>query len=164
MLRTFAGVATLALALSGCSQEVAAPAATEATAPANATTATAAATPQAEIDAVMARRVEAVKAGDVEGVVAHYADDAVLVTPPGMVTPTGVFAGKAGVREFFTWLASPQNLPGAKSMVSTTEMTAPDTVLFRWTQFPGTPQEVKGTDVFVVRGGKVVFQSVMPQG
>ena len=162
MLRSFAGAAALAFALSACSQEAAAPAATEAAAPA--ANATAAATPQAEIDAIMARHVETVKAGNVEGVVADYADDAVLVTPPGMVTPTGVFAGKSNVREFFTWLASPEVLPGAKTMVSTTEMIAPDTVLFRWTQFEGTPQEVKGTDVFVIRGGKIVFQSVMPQG
>jgi ketosteroid isomerase-like protein len=114
--------------------------------------------------AIIARHVETVKAGDVDGVVADYADDAVLVTPAGMVTPTGVFVGKAKVREFFSWLASPQNLPGAKSMVSQSEVIGPDTVLFRWTQFPGTAQEVKGTDIFVIRGGKIVFQSVRPQG
>jgi hypothetical protein len=164
MMRRFAlaGAAALALALGACSQEAAAPAATEAAAPASATTT--AVTPQAEIDAIMTRHVDTVKAADVEGVLADYAEDAVLVTPPGMVTPTGVFAGKAKAREFFTWLASPEILPGAKSMVSTTEMIAPDTVLFRWTQFEGMPQEVKGTDVFVIRGGKIVFQSVMPQG
>ena len=29
-----------------------------------------------------------------------------------------------------------------------------------WVQFKGTPKELSGTDVFVVRGGKVVFQTV----
>lgn len=114
--------------------------------------------------AIIARHVDTVKAGDVDGVLADYADNAVLVTPAGMVTPTGVFIGKAKVREFFAWLATPQNLPGAKSMVSESEVIGPDTILFRWKQFPGTPQEVNGTDVFVIRNGKIVFQSVRPQG
>ena len=30
----------------------------------------------------------------------------------------------------------------------------------RWVQFKGTPKEVSGYDVFVIRGGKVVFQTV----
>jgi ketosteroid isomerase-like protein len=163
MMRNYAGALALTLALGACSQQAAAPAAEAPAAAANATAA-AAPTPQAEIDAIMARHLEGAKAGNVELIMADYADDAVLVTPPAMVTPTGVFAGKDKVREFFTWLASPAILPGPKSMVSTNEMVAPDTVLFRWTQFKGTPQEANGTDVFVIRNGKIVFQSVMPKG
>ena len=164
MMKKYAGALALTLALGACSQQTAAPAGEAPAATSNATAAASAPTPQAEIDAIMARHTETVKAANVDGVMADYADDAILVTPPGMVTPSGVFAGKAKVREFFTWLASPEILPGPKSMVSTNEMIAPDTVLFRWTQFQGTPQEVKGSDVFVIRNGKIVFQSVMPQG
>jgi len=40
------------------------------------------------------------------------------------------------------------------------ESAGPDTTLMYWVQFKGTPKEVSGHDVFVVRGGKVVFQSV----
>jgi len=29
-----------------------------------------------------------------------------------------------------------------------------------WVQFKGTPKEISGYDVFVVRSGKIVFQSV----
>jgi hypothetical protein len=40
------------------------------------------------------------------------------------------------------------------------ESAGPDTTVMHWVQFKGTPKEVTGHDVFVVRGGKVVFQSV----
>jgi hypothetical protein len=163
MTRNVTAAIALTLALGACSQP-AAPPGKDAAPPAAATTTTAAATSQADIDAIIERHGAGVKAPDVEAVVADYADDAILVTPPGMASPTGVYAGKAKVREFFSWLTSPKNLPGPQSMVATSEMIAPDTVLFRWTQFKGTPQEVNGTDVFVIRGGKIVFQSVMPKG
>jgi hypothetical protein len=53
-------------------------------------------------------------------------------------------------------------LPGAQSMQVTTEVAGPNTMLFRWTQFPGTPKQVKGSDVFVFRGGKIIFQTTAP--
>ena len=155
----FACVTAAAWCVGGCTPESAQT--SNVTAPASRAVEPAAA--QGEMDAIIARHVQAVKAAQVDAVMADYADDAVLVTPPGMVTPSGVYAGKSKVREFFAWLASPEILPGPRSMVSTNEMVAPDTVLFRWTQFQGTPQEVKGSDVFVIRGGKIVFQTVMPQ-
>jgi hypothetical protein len=162
MIKRSLGALALTLALGACSQQAPAPASEAPSAAASVAPATP--TTQADIDAIMTRHSDTVKGADVDGIMADYADDAILVTPPGMVTPTGVYAGKPKVREFFTWLTSPEILPGPKSMVSTTEMMAPDTVLFRWTQFKGTPQEVNGTDVFVIRNGKIVFQSVMPKG
>jgi hypothetical protein len=35
-----------------------------------------------------------------------------------------------------------------------------DTTLMFWEQFPGKPDAVSGMDVFVVRGGKIIFQNV----
>ena len=112
---------------------------------------------------IIADHIRAAKAGDVSAVIADYADDAVVVTPPGMASPNGVYARRAQVRQFFTWLTSPANLPGVRSMESTTEIIAPDVIIMRWTQFKGTPKEVNGRDVFVIRGGKIVFQSVEPK-
>lgn len=150
-----------ALSLSACSRE---PAAT-APAPSAAAPATSAAvtpTSTEDMNAAIARHVAAVKAANVEGVLADYADDAIMVSPPGLVTPSGVFVGKDNVRKFFVWLATPEVLPGAQSMVTTNEVVGPDTLLFRWTQFPGTPKEVKGSDVFVFRNGKIIFQTTAP--
>ena len=127
------------------------------------TTETSAAAPaetaESDMNAALARHVTAVKAGDVEGVMADYADDATLVLMPGEQWPKGALVGKAEVRKFFTWLSSPEVLPGAQSMTVTTEKIGPNTMYFHFTQWPGTPKEVKGYDIFVFREGKIVFQS-----
>jgi hypothetical protein len=126
------------------------------------TAAPAAQTSTADMEAAIARHVASVKAANIDGVLADYADDAILVSPPGLVTPAGTFVGKNKVREFFVWLATPDVLPAAQSMVTTNEMVGPNTMLFRWTQFPGTPKEVKGYDIFVFRDGKIIFQTTAP--
>ena len=150
-----AAVTALALVLSACSpQKTETAAAPAAAAPAP--------TPDATMQAVIAHHVTAVKAADVEGVLADYADDAILSAPPGLVDANSTFVGKENVRKFFVWLATPAVLPGAQSMTTTNEIVGPNTLLFRWTQFPGTPKEVKGYDVFVFRDGKIVFQMTAP--
>jgi hypothetical protein len=147
--------ATLALGLVACSPS---PAKVEvpvaAAAPAE--------TSSADMEAAIARHVAAVKAADLPGVMADYADDAILVGPPGLVTPAGTQVGKANVQKFFEWLYTPEVLPAAQSMVTTNEIVGPNTLLFRWTQFPGTPKEVKGYDIFVFRAGKIIFQTTAP--
>ena len=127
------------------------------------TTETSAAAPaetaESDMNAALARHVTAVKAGDVEGVMADYADDATLVLMPGEQWPKGALVGKAEVRKFFTWLSSPEVLPGAQSMTVTTEKIGPNTMYFHFTQWPGTPKEVKGYDIYTFRDGKIVFQT-----
>ena len=153
--RPLVAIVFLSLVVVGCSAETRP--ATETKAPT-----AAAATSTTDMEAAIARHVKNVKAADVEGVLADYADDAILVSPPGLVTPAGTFVGKDKVREFFVWLATPAVLPGAQSMVTTNEVVGPNTMLFRWTQFPGTPKEVKGYDIFVFRNGKIIFQTTAP--
>ena len=31
----------------------------------------------------------------------------------------------------------------------------------RWTQFKGTPRQVTGEDIFVVRGGRISYQAIL---
>ena len=150
--RPLIAIVFLSLVVGGCSP--ATQPATEAKAPA-----APAATSTADMEAAIAHHVTTVKAADVDGVMTDYAADAILVSPPGLVTPTGTFVGKDKVREFFVWLATPAVLPGAQSMVTTNEVVGPNTMLFRWTQFPGTSKEVKGYDIFVFRDGKIIFQT-----
>ena len=111
---------------------------------------------------VLDHHVANMKSGNLEEVLSDYAPDAVVVTPAGMVTPNGVFIGK-DTRKLFSVLTSKDNLPGNKTMETKYEALGPDTTLMRWVQFKGTSKEVSGYDVFVVRGGKIVFQSVMPK-
>src|SRR5882672_10763499 len=54
------------------------------------------------------------KSGDLEAVLSDYAPDAVIVTPDGMVTPNGVFIGKAD-RKLFSVLTPKDSLPGNKT-------------------------------------------------
>ena len=108
---------------------------------------------------VLDHHVANMKSGDLEAVLSDYAPDAVVVTPAGMISPNGVFIGK-DARKLFSVLTSKENLPGNKTMQVSYESLSPDTTLMRWVQFKGTPKEISGYDVFVIRGGKVVFQSV----
>ena len=161
-----ASVLTLGLCVSACQRNDNA-ATTDTAAPAANATATASAPATAEtsrevMEQVIARHVDNVKAGNADGVMVDYADEAILVTPPGMMDPKGTFVGKNNVRKFFDWLAGPEILPGAKTMTYTTDAVGPNTLLFHWTQFPGTPKEVKGYDVFVFRDGKIVYQMTAP--
>jgi len=93
-------------------------------------------------------------------VMADYAPDAVVVTPAGMVSPSGVFTGK-DVRKLFAVLTDKDHVPGNKTMQTRYENVSPDTTIMHWVQFKGSKQEISGYDVFVVRGGKVVFQTVI---
>lgn len=108
---------------------------------------------------VLDHHVTHMKTGNLEEILADYAPDVVIVTPAGMVSPNGVFIGK-DARKLFSVLAAKENLPGNKTMQVSYESLAPDTTLMRWVQYKGTPKQVSGHDVFVIRGNKIVFQSV----
>lgn len=108
---------------------------------------------------VLDHHVAQMKTGNLEAVLSDYASDAVIVTPAGMISPNGVFIGK-DARKLFSVLTNKENLPGNKTMQVTYESLAPDTTLMRWVQFKGTPKQISGYDVFVIRANKIVFQSV----
>jgi len=110
-------------------------------------------------DKVLEHHVAQMKTGDLEAVLSDYAPNAVVVTPAGMISPSGVFIGK-DTRKLFSVLTKKENLPGNKTMQVTYETLAPDTTLMRWVQYKGTPKQMSGYDVFVIRGGKIVFQTV----
>lgn len=109
---------------------------------------------------ILDHHVANMKSGNLEAVLSDYAPDAVVVAPAGMVTPEGVFVG-ADVRKLFSVLTAKDNLPGNKSMQTRYQNAGPDTTIMHWVQFKGTPKEVSGYDVFVTRGGKIAFQSVI---
>ena len=108
---------------------------------------------------VLDHHVANMRAGNLEGVLSDYAPDAVVVVPPGLANANGVFVG-ADTRKLFSVLTDKDNLPGIKTMQTRYENAGADTTVMHWVQFKGTPKQVTGHDVFVVRGGKVVFQSV----
>ena len=109
---------------------------------------------------VLDHHVANMKSGNLEAVLSDYAPDAVVVTPAGAFSQDGVFVGSE-TRKLFSILTGKDNLPGNKTMQTKYENAGADTSIMRWVQFKGTPKEVSGYDVFVTRGGKIAYQTVI---
>lgn len=118
-------------------------------------------------EVILDRHVAAMKAGDLGAVMADYADNALVIAPHGIVpgeasvAGVNVFDGKDNISKLFAVLTNKDNAAGMASMTTTYEFKGSDVSLMHWAQFPGTPQEVSGTDVWVIRGGKVLSQTVL---
>jgi hypothetical protein len=127
--------------------------------------ATATAADTAEV--ILDRHVAAMKAGDLEAVMADYADNALVIAPHGIVpgeasvAGVNVFDGKDNISRLFAVLTNKDNAAGMASMTTTYEFKGSDVSLMHWVQFAGTPQELSGTDVWVIRDGKVLSQTVL---
>jgi hypothetical protein len=109
---------------------------------------------------VLDHHVANMKSGNLEAVLSDYAPDAVVVTPAGMISPDGVFVGSE-TRKLFSVLTNKDNLPGNKTMQTKYQNAGADTTVMQWVQFKGTPKELSGYDVFVTRGGKIAYQTVV---
>jgi ketosteroid isomerase-like protein len=90
-------------------------------------------------------------AGDLEGIVSDYADDAVFITP------AGVLRGKDGVREGFTKLLS--DVPSAEWAVPT-QIFEGDVLFIEWTAKSSATRVEDGIDTFVFRDGLIRVQTV----
>jgi ketosteroid isomerase-like protein len=116
---------------------------------------------------VVKDHVASMKTGNVDAVMRDYAPNTVVITPPGLVptqkpaTGPGVYSGVANARKVFVVLTGKGSIDGIRAMETTVEPLGGDVALLHWVQFRGTPKQVSGTDVFVVRGGKVVVQDII---
>jgi ketosteroid isomerase-like protein len=94
---------------------------------------------------------EALIAGDLDGIVSDYSDDALIITP------AGVLRGKDGVREAFVKLLG--DLPSAEWELPTTHFE--DDVLFlEWKATSEKAKAEDGIDTFVFRDGLIRVQTV----
>ena len=100
---------------------------------------------------VFQHHAEALIAGDLEGIVADYSDDAVFITPDG------VLRGKDGIREAFTKLLS--DLPSADWEVPTTIFEG-DVLFIEWKAVSESTMADDGIDTFVFRDGLIRVQTV----
>jgi len=94
---------------------------------------------------------EVLVAGDLEGIVSDYSDDAIIITPDG------ILRGKQGVRQAFEKLLG--DLPSAEWELATTHFE--DDILFL--EWKATSEKVKaedGIDTFVFRDGMIRVQTV----
>jgi uncharacterized protein (TIGR02246 family) len=100
---------------------------------------------------VFAHHAQALGAGDLDEIVADYADDAVFITP------SGVLRGKEGIRTAFTQLLA--DVPNATWDLPT-QIYDGDVLFLEWTADAGATRVDDGIDTFVFRDGQITVQTV----
>ena len=100
---------------------------------------------------ILQHHASALMAGDVEEFVADYDDDAVLITP------RGVLRGRDGVRGFFTDMLG--QLPNA-TLQAVTQIFDGDVLFLEWTAVSDKARVRDGVDTFVFRGDGIGVQTV----
>jgi len=100
---------------------------------------------------VFSHHAQALGAGDLDEIVADYADDAVFITP------AGVRRGKDGVRAGFTQLLA--DVPNAKWELPT-QIYEGDILFLEWTADATRTRVEDGIDTFVFRDGLIRVQTV----
>ena len=100
---------------------------------------------------VFQHHAEALGAEDLDGIVSDYSDDALFITPDG------VLRGKEGVREAFVKLIG--DLPGA-SWELPTQIFEDDIMLLEWRAESAETKADDGIDTFVFRDGLIRVQTV----
>jgi hypothetical protein len=94
---------------------------------------------------------EALMAGDIDGIVSDYAEDAIFITPDG------VLRGKDGVRQAFVKLLD--DLPSAEWELPTM-LFDDDVLLLEWKAESAKAKADDGIDTFVFRDGFIRVQTV----
>jgi ketosteroid isomerase-like protein len=100
---------------------------------------------------IFAHHASALMAGDVEEIVADYAEDAVFITPQA------VLRGKDGVRQGFRRLLD--DLPNAEWNVPT-QMFEGDVLFIEWSAVSEKARAMDGIDTFVFDGDGIRVQTV----
>ncbi len=100
---------------------------------------------------VFQHHVQALGAGDLDEIVADYADNAVFITP------AGVRRGKDGIREAFTQLLA--DVPEAAWDLKT-QIYEDDALFLEWAATSAATKVEDGIDTFIFRDGLIRLQTV----
>jgi len=100
---------------------------------------------------VFQHHAQALGAGDLDEIVADYADDAVFITPGGVVR------GKDGIRSAFTQLLA--DVPNA-AWALPTQIYEDDVLFLEWTADAEKTRVEDGIDTFIFRDGLIRLQTV----
>jgi ketosteroid isomerase-like protein len=109
------------------------------------------------VKTIVAHHLASAERGDVDSLMADYAADAVLITPDTAIT------GRSAIRSVFQRLvggnAAPGDSPGALQVQK--QVFKGNVGYLLWVQHAGTAGEVRGSDTFFIRNGKIVAQTVV---
>jgi ketosteroid isomerase-like protein len=100
---------------------------------------------------VFTHHAQALGAGDLDEIVADYADDSVFITP------AGVRRGKDGIRAAFTQLLA--DVPDAAWALKT-QIYEGDALFLEWAATSAATKVEDGIDTFVFRDGLIRLQTV----
>jgi ketosteroid isomerase-like protein len=100
---------------------------------------------------VFQHHATALIAGDVDEIVADYTDDALFITP------AGVLRGRAGIREGFLSLLA--DLPDAEWAVPT-QVFEGDVLFIEWSAVSAKNRVDDGVDTFLFRDGAIAVQTL----
>jgi ketosteroid isomerase-like protein len=100
---------------------------------------------------IFQHHAEALGAGDLDEIVADYADDAVFITP------AGVLRGKDGIRAAFTQLLA--DVPDAAWQLRT-QIYDGDVLFLEWAADAANTRVEDGIDTFIFRDGLIRLQTV----
>ena len=107
---------------------------------------------------VLDHHLKCLAAGDLEGIVADYSPDAILITPPGHFSSDGILRGTVGAEQGFRTLLRELGEPGAFFKMEHVSIEG-DYAYIVWRA--ETPDNIYdfGSDTFVIRNGKIVAQT-----
>jgi hypothetical protein len=100
---------------------------------------------------VFQHHAEALGAGDLDEIVADYADDAVFITP------AGIRRGQDGIREAFTQLLA--DVPDAAWELKT-QIYVDDVLFLEWAATSAATKVEDGIDTFIFQNGLIRLQTV----
>jgi hypothetical protein len=100
---------------------------------------------------IFQHHAQALGAGDLDEIVADYADEAVFITP------AGIKRGQDGIREAFTQLLA--DVPNAAWELKTT-IYEDDVLFLEWAATAATTKVEDGIDTFVFSDGLIRLQTV----
>jgi SnoaL-like domain len=96
-------------------------------------------------------------AGDVERIMADYAEDAVLISPEGTLR------GHAQIRSLFTQIFADMFPPAGSSLNLAKQIVEGEIAYILWSGISPRYKVPFGTDTFVIRDGKIVAQTFAAQ-
>jgi ketosteroid isomerase-like protein len=110
-----------------------------------------------EPEKILLRHWQAFGAGDVEAIMADYAEDALLVMPDGPLK------GRAEIRSLFTKVFADMFPPKSTSLSLAKQIVEGEIAYILWSGSSPFYNAAFATDTFVIRDGKIVAQTFAAQ-
>ena len=110
-----------------------------------------------QTEVILLRHWQAFGAGDVEAILADYAEDAVLITPDG------VLKGSVQIRSLFAQIFANMFPPDKTELNLTKQVVEGEIAYILWSGSSPYYNAPFATDTFVIRDGKIIAQTFAAQ-